>query len=103
VTAWQLALTAEAIHTLDSPSAAVAGASSIGKSASNRWLDPRVGVFDEHGNRIFILANARSEQKDVNNNERKDGYIFGKGTEGPGYYGPRTRDAYKILHTRLIR
>jgi hypothetical protein len=103
VPAWQLALTAEAIRTLDSPIAAVAGASSTGKSAPKCWLDPKSIYFDESGNPVFIPAHVRSRQRGVNSNERKDGYIFGKGTAGSGYYGSRTRDAYKILHIRLER
>jgi hypothetical protein len=101
VSAWQRALTAEAIRTLDPLIAVVAGASSTRSSASNCWLEP--STYSASGYPTFMDAYPRSRQLGVNSNERKDGYIFGEGTAGSGYYAPCTRDAYKILYKRLIR
>jgi hypothetical protein len=104
VPAWQLALTTEAIgRALERPIAAEAGASSTGKSAPRGWLDPKSDSCDDSGHPIFIAANARSKRVGVNSNEKKDGYIFGAGTAGNGYYALCTRDAYKILDQRVSR
>jgi hypothetical protein len=113
VPAWQLALTteairtlerpiaAEAIRTLERPIAAEAVETLAGESAPRGWLHPDRYVYDDSGHPIFIAANARSNERGVNSNEKKDGYIFGAGTAGDGYYALCTRDAYTILDQRL--
>jgi hypothetical protein len=99
---WQLVMATEAISA-ERPIAAMVGASSTGKSAPKGWLDPKNDKCDDSGHPIFIAANARSTQRNVNSNEKKDGYVFGAGTAGDGYYALCTRDAYKILHHRLSK
>jgi hypothetical protein len=98
---WQLVMATEAISTLERPIAAAAGETLTGKSAPKRWLDPLSDSCDDSGHPIFIAANARSTQRNVNNNEKKDEYVFGAGTAGVGYYALCTRDAFRILHQRL--
>jgi hypothetical protein len=88
VPAWQLSLS---------------GASMTGNSAPNSWIEPDFFVSDANGRPTFIPANPRGVQPDVNNNEKKDGYVFGAGTAGSGYYSLCTREANRILDMRLSR
>jgi hypothetical protein len=64
-----------------------------------QWTDPRGNAPD--GEPGFILPNARSTQKGVNNNPQKRDYIFGNATCGRGYYHVNTREAYQILEKRI--
>jgi len=49
----------------------------------------------------FIPANPKSTTKGVNANRKKEGYIFGKGNKGLGYYSLNTRESYDVLIKRL--
>jgi len=81
----------------------VAGSFSSGKSNSSNlpWLDPKDQNASRDGKVAFIPPNPKSRQRGVNNNEKRDGYVFGKGAAGVGFYSLDTRDAYKILYKRL--
>jgi hypothetical protein len=101
VPAWQLE---EAIRTLDGP----IFASLTENSAPSCWLNPVEGVSPRYTDENsvypdFFSANSRSITRNVNNNKQKNGYVFGAGTIGAGYYSLYTRDAYKILDMRLSR
>jgi len=72
------------------------GASSSGtQGVANRWKDPR------SDSSAFQKAKPRSRVRGTNANPKMDGFIFGRGSNGVGYYSLETRDAWKILATRF--
>jgi hypothetical protein len=91
----------EALRALERSIAVAAGASLTGTSEPQSWIDPR--SFYLPSRNAFMPATARSRDWFRNNNEKKNGYIFGKGAAGNGYYSLDTRDAYTILYKRLSR
>ena len=73
-------------------------ASSVPTKVPTRpWRDP---IRDRS---CFLQADPKSTVRNINNNVQKDGFVFGCGTAGDGYYSLETRDAYTILHQRLKR
>lgn len=57
------------------------------------WVDPLPNDF--------IPASAKSTRRGVNNNAKRDGMVFGKGSAGIGYYSMNTKDSYQIMYLRL--
>jgi hypothetical protein len=66
------------------------------------WADPKLELL-RNGKELFIPANPKSRKKSVNSNPQMDGYVFGKGFKGDGYYSLETEEAYKIMLRRLRR
>jgi hypothetical protein len=62
-----------------------------------------------HGEPTYIPPQPKSRQRGVNNNEKKEGYVFGvpmKATNSrrkAGYYHIYTKEGYEILTRRLQR
>jgi hypothetical protein len=48
---------------------------------------------------IFLSAQART--RGTNANPIREGYVFGKGSKGTGFYHQTTQDAYGILYKRV--
>jgi Glycine-rich domain-containing protein-like/WWE domain len=71
----------------------------VAASAQSRpWLDPETDPD------AFRAANLRSRtDKSLNSNSFDSTAVFGRGTAGDGYYSLDTRDAWEILHKRLLR
>jgi hypothetical protein len=75
-----------------------------GASSTNpvdTWTNP--DGLTAKGEPGFITPSEKSKARGVNGNPSKseEGYIFGMGTKGLGYYHETTRDAYQILRTRI--
>eukprot|EP00934_Nitzschia_sp_Nitz4_P002961 Nitzschia sp. Nitz4//scaffold23_size168460//138877//140526//NITZ4_002244-RA/size168460-processed-gene-0.273-mRNA-1//-1//CDS//3329543710//2951//frame0 len=68
-------------------------------SESPMWTD-LYGMTND-GELGFIPANERSNDPRFNTNPQKEGYIFGNGSRGWGYYHQTTCEAYEVLKTRL--
>jgi Glycine-rich domain-containing protein-like len=73
------------------------GATSTGLDSSSQWILP------SQANRTFIKANNKASVGQPNSNPFRDGYVFGKGSMGDGYYSLQTKDAFKILEWRLAQ
>mmetsp|Transcript_11066 Transcript_11066/g.14466 ORF Transcript_11066/g.14466 Transcript_11066/m.14466 type:complete len:560 (+) Transcript_11066:204-1883(+) len=78
-----------------------AGSSNVNESANVtlEWLSS----FDytPDGKPTFEAMAEKSSEKGVNANPKREGYIFGEGSRGVGYYHEQTREAYQIICTRL--
>jgi len=55
------------------------------------------------GSPPFIMHYSKSKIRGVNRNGFRNNYIFGKGPSGIGYYHISTKEAYKVLLTRIDR
>ena len=67
------------------------GASSHGKTM---WMSV------DHPD-AFIAPKPKSTLRGVNANKKMDGYVFGRGARGIGYYNLQTREAYDTLINRI--
>ena len=65
-----------------------------------QWTNP--GGTAPDGKPGFLPPNPKSTTRGVNSNTLQDSNIFGKGGQGLGYYHQTTRDAYVILHQRIL-
>ena len=78
-----------------------AGSSNVNESTNVtlEWLSS----FDytPDGKPTFEAMAEKSSEKGVNANPKREGYIFGEGSRGVGYYHEQTREAYQIICTRL--
>ena len=54
-----------------------------------------------HDPGCFIVAAPKSTVRNVSSNDKRQGYVFGRGSAGDGYYSLDTTDAYEILYARL--
>jgi len=64
------------------------------------WLNPKDSDAQRDGKRAFIPIEPKSRGRGV---QKKEGYVFGRGEAGLGYYSFDTREAYKILYQRIRR
>ena len=76
----------------------VGGSASAGSNAVDvaLWANPSDA-------NLFIPAASKSTTFNVNNNPRRNDYVFGIGSLGLGFYSPQTLDAWKIMRIRLTR
>eukprot|EP00586_Coscinodiscus_wailesii_P022027 CAMPEP_0172498500 /NCGR_PEP_ID=MMETSP1066-20121228/113471_1 /TAXON_ID=671091 /ORGANISM="Coscinodiscus wailesii, Strain CCMP2513" /LENGTH=587 /DNA_ID=CAMNT_0013271793 /DNA_START=54 /DNA_END=1813 /DNA_ORIENTATION=+ len=83
--------------------ASSSGVLSASASPPEEWVEVLTNPVGKtpDGEPGFIPASSKSRQHGVNANERKENYIFGKGSAGDGYYHILTKDAYKIMTQRL--
>jgi hypothetical protein len=66
------------------------GASSFGRDEKLVWMSV-------DSDEAFVEPAPKSTTRGVNANPIKDGYVFGKGVRGTGYYNLHTRESYQII------
>ena len=66
-----------------------------------KWI-PANGTLPD-GTPAFKKHNDKSTTTGVTSNPKMDGYMFGNGSEGLGYYHYATKDAYQVAYNRIFR